>query len=128
MAQKPDRFDERDASYKFSELKCALEGLTKKDRIAPLVAMTGEQQKELLKLLAELDKQHQTVENSLNKLSQDKDVNIPLGGCSTEPPREQEQPQGIPLPELRKAAGEALARNADRVRQNGQHGSEAVRV
>jgi len=76
-----------------------------KDKIGPLSALPKEdQQKEFLNLLGNLDEQHKRVENSLKTLSRDKDVNKPVGGCSTEPPRERELPQSIPLPELRKAS------------------------
>lgn len=105
QAQSTDRLERRDAFYKLSKLKCDLEALTNKDRIAPLTALPEEkQQKRFLGLLGELDKQHQAVENSLKKLSQDKEVKIPVGGCSTEPPREPELPQSTPPPELRKAS------------------------
>ena len=104
-AQKLAQSYKIDAFFKFSELKCALETLTTKDKIGPLSALPKEdQQKEFLNLLGNLDEQHKRVENSLKTLSRDKDVNKPVGGCSTEPPRERELPQSIPLPELRKAS------------------------
>ena len=104
-AQKLAQSYKIDAFFKFSELKCALETLATKDKIGPLSALPKEdQQKEFLNLLGNLDEQHKRVENSLKTLSRDKDVNKPVGGCSTEPPRERELPQSIPLPELRKAS------------------------
>ena len=59
QAQSTDRLERRDAFYKLSKLKCDLEALTKKDRIAPLTALPEEkQQKRFLSLLGDLDKQH----------------------------------------------------------------------